>query len=362
MFYELLYPLKEYWFAFNVFRYITFRSGMAAVTAFLVSVVFGPPLIRLLKTLRFGQVIRREHVEDIYDYHRDKKGTPTMGGVLIVLGIVVSTLLWARLDNDYVILVLAGLVWLGVIGFIDDMIKIKKQHSDGVRAKTKIVGQTVLAVIVGLFIIKSRAIGTELYLPFLKNSVANLGFLYLFLVWGVVVGASNALNLTDGLDGLAVGCMCFIALSFTVFAYVTGNAVISEYLNIYYLPGTGELTVFCAAMGGACLGFLWFNSYPASVFMGDTGSLALGGAIAIVSVLLKKEVLLLIAGAVLAVEALSVILQVAGNKLIGRRPFLMAPLHHHFQIKKMHESKITARAWIIGAIMAIISLASLKVR
>lgn len=362
MFYELLYPLREYWFLFNVFRYITFRASMAAVTAFLVCLIFGPFLLRLLKNLNFGQVIRQKHVESIYPLHKDKEGTPTMGGVIIVLGVLISTILWGRLDNKYVILSVAGLLWLGIIGFLDDLIKIKKGSSDGLRAKTKLAGQTVIALVVGLFVLRSGVIGTELYLPFIKNAVINIGGFYILLAWFTVVGASNALNLTDGLDGLAVGCMCFITLTYTIMSYVTGHSAISGYLNVYYVSGAGELTVFCAALGGACLGFLWFNSYPAKIFMGDTGALSLGGAVAIVSVLIKKEVLLVLAGGVLILEAGSVILQVLGNKITGKRPFLMAPLHHHFQLKGMHESTITVRFWIIAAILAILSLASLKVR
>ncbi len=362
MFYHLLYPLKEFWFAFNVFRYITFRASMAAVTSFLVCIVFGPAIIRWLKELNIGQYVRKEHVESIYDLHKHKEGTPTMGGLLILISVLLACLLWCRLDNDYVILALGGMVWLGIIGLIDDFIKLRNKSARGVQAATKLTGQVTLALIVGLFVINSKAIGSDLYLPFVKNAVCNLGALYIIFVLLVIVGTSNAVNLTDGLDGLAIGCVVFITLTYAVISYITGNAIWSKYLQIFYLPGSGELTIFCAALTGAGLGFLWFNSHPATIFMGDTGSLALGGSIAIVSVLIKKEVLLLIAGGVLVAEALSVILQVLSFRFRKKRVFLMSPIHHHFQIKGLAESKITVRFWIIAAILALLSMTTLKVR
>ncbi len=362
MFYDVLYPLRELWFGFNVFKYITFRASMAAVTSFLICVVFGPFIIKSLRKLKIGQYVRKEHVDDIYHLHKHKEGTPTMGGLLILIAVLVSSLLWCRLDNDYVIMVMAGMVWLGVIGFIDDYIKLKNKSAKGIAGVTKIAGQVVLALIIGVFVIKNSAIGTGLYVPFLKNAVANLGMFYILFVLIVIVGASNAVNLTDGLDGLAVGCVVFISLTYAVISYVTGNANLARYLQVFYLPGAGELAVFCAALAGAGLGFLWFNSHPASIFMGDTGSLALGGTIAIISVLIKKEVLLVITGGVLVAEALSVILQVLSFKIRKKRLFLMSPIHHHFQVKGWHESKITIRFWIIAAILALLSMMTLKVR
>ena len=362
MFYHILYPLRELWFGFNVFRYITFRASMAAVTSFLVCVTFGPFIVRWLKGLNIGQYVRKEHVDDIYDLHKDKEGTPTMGGLLIIVSVGVSVLLWCRLDNDYVLLALAGMVWLGSIGFIDDYIKLRNKNSRGVRALAKLTGQIALALIVGFFVVNSKALGADLYLPFVKNAVCNLGTFYIIFALLVIVGSSNAVNLTDGLDGLAVGCVTFITLTYAVVSYVTGHAGLSKYLQVFYLPGAGELAVFCSALTGAGLGFLWFNSHPATIFMGDTGSLSLGGTIAIISVLIKKEFLLLIAGGVLVVEALSVILQVLSFKLRGKRVFLMSPIHHHFQIKGWHESKITVRFWIIAAILALLSMTTLKVR
>jgi phospho-N-acetylmuramoyl-pentapeptide-transferase len=362
MLYHLLYPLKELWFGFNVFRYITFRASMAAVTAFLLSIIVGPMIIKWLKKWNVGQYIRRKHVDDIYDLHKHKEGTPTMGGVMIVVSVLISTILWARLDNDLVILVLGGMVWMGIIGFIDDFLKIKTKSPKGVTAMTKIIGQVSLALIVGLFVLRNNAIGTDLYIPFLKNAVANLGVIYLIFILLVIVGTSNAVNLTDGLDGLAIGCVVFIAFTYAVISYVTGNAAISGYLNVFYLPESGELACFCAALAGAGLGFLWFNSPPASIFMGDTGALSLGAAIGIVSVLIKKEVLLLFAGGIFVIEALSVILQVLSFKFRKKRLFLMTPIHHHFQIKGLAESKITVRFWIIAAILALLSMTTLKVR
>jgi phospho-N-acetylmuramoyl-pentapeptide-transferase len=254
------------------------------------------------------------------------------------------------------------MVWMGIVGFIDDAIKLKTESPKGICAMTKLAGQIALALIVGIFVIRQQAIGTDLYVPFLKNAVINLGVFYILFVLLVVVGTTNAVNLTDGLDGLAIGCVVFVALTYSVVSYVTGNVVISGYLNVFFLPGAGELTGFCAALLGAGLGFLWFNGPPANIFMGDTGALSLGGAIGIVSVLIKKEILLLIAGGVFVIEALSVILQVLSFKLTGKRLFLMTPIHHHFQIKGLAESKITVRFWIVAAILALVSMTTLKVR
>jgi len=362
MFYHILYSLKEYWFGFNIFRYITFRSAMAAVTAFLICVVFGPAVINLLKKLRIGQYVRREYVGSLYDLHKHKEGTPTMGGVLILVSVLVSSLLWCRLDNDYVLLALAGMVWLGIIGLADDLMKVRNKSAKGIRAATKLAGQLALAFFIGLFILKDSAIGTGLYIPFMKNAVCSLGLFYILFALLVIAGTSNAVNLTDGLDGLAIGCMAFITFTYAVFSYITGHAEISKYLQVFYLQGAGELAVFCAALTGAGLGFLWFNCHPASVFMGDVGSLSLGGSIAIVSILIKKEFLLLIVGGVFVIEALSVILQVASFKIRKKRIFLMSPIHHHFQIMGWQESKITIRFWIIAAILALFSIASLKIQ
>jgi phospho-N-acetylmuramoyl-pentapeptide-transferase len=360
--YYLLYPLTELWFGFNVFKYITFRAAMAAVTSFVLCVAIGPSMIRLLKYLEVGQFVRKDYVEDLFDFHRTKEGTPTMGGLIIIFSVLISSILWCRLDSDFIILALGGMVWMGIVGFADDYIKIRNKSARGITAITKVIGQSLLAIIIGLFVVHNKAIGADLYIPFLKNAVINLGYFYILFVLLVIVGASNAVNLTDGLDGLAVGCVLFVGLTYAIMSYVTGNFIISGYLNVFYLPGAGELTCFCAALVGAGLGFLWFNGHPASVFMGDTGSLSLGGSIAIISVLLKKEVLLLLVGGVFVFESISVMIQVFSFKMWKKRVFLMTPIHHHFQIKGWSESKITIRFWIIAAILAMLGLASLKVR
>jgi phospho-N-acetylmuramoyl-pentapeptide-transferase len=360
--YELFYGLKDIWFGFNVFKYISFRASMAAVTSFLSCIIMGPVIINLLRQVNVKQYVRKEHVDGIYDLHKQKEGTPTMGGVLIIMSVLFSTLLWGIFNNDYILLALGGMIWLGAIGFVDDCMKIKNKDSKGIQAVTKLAGQVILALIVGLFVIRNNHIGTDLYVPFFKNAVCNFGIFYIIFVLLVIVGASNAVNLTDGLDGLAIGNVLFVTITYAIISYITGHVSLSKYLQVFYLPGAGELTIFCAALTGAGLGFLWFNSYPASIFMGDTGSLAIGGSIAIVSVLIKKEILLVIAGGILVMEAVSVIIQVCSFKLSRKKVFLMTPIHHHFQIKGWHESKITMRFFIISAILALLSLASLKVR
>lgn len=362
MFYHLLFPLKDLWFGFNVFKYITFRSGMAAITSFVICVLVIPFFIKCMQSLKAGQYIRTEHVGEIYDLHKSKQGTPTMGGLVILAAVIVSTLLWGRVDNDYIIMALGGMTWLGIVGIIDDILKIHNKSSNGLGAWYKMGAQVLLALIIGMFVMSNKYLGADLYLPFLKNAVVNLGSFYIIFILAVIVGSSNAVNLTDGLDGLATGCVVFITLTYSLICYVTGRADISGYLHLLYVPGSGELTVFCAALAGASLGFLWYNGHPATVFMGDTGSLSLGGAIAIVSVMVKKEILLLIVGGVLVVETMSVILQVLSFKTRGKRVFLMSPIHHHFEKKGWHESKITVRFWIVGSVLALLGLMAMKVR
>ena len=363
MLYHLLYPLRDIFFGFNVFRYITFRTAMAATTAFLISIIVGPFVIKKLRELKVGQNIRNEkEAPGIYDMHKHKQGTPTMGGVLILLAVTVSTVLWADIFNKYVILTLLSTIWLGIIGFMDDYIKLVNKKSKGLAGEAKLAGQLVLALIVGLILYWDPNVNHSLDLPFLKNTIFNMGIFYIPFVMLVLVGTSNAVNLTDGLDGLAIGCVIMIAVAYAGFSYVSGHAKFSSYLDIAYIKNAGELTVFCAALLGAGLGFLWFNSYPASVFMGDTGSLALGGALGIVSVLIKKELLLVIVGGIFVVEAVSVILQVGSFKMRKKRIFLMAPIHHHFQMKGWAEPKVIVRFWIVAAILALLSLATLKLR
>jgi len=360
MLYHLLYPLKDLWFGFNVFKYITFRAAMASITAFLLSVLVGPLVIKMLSRFKIGELPRREHTEDLYDLHKHKKGTPTMGGIIIIFSVVLSTLLWGRLDNRFIILCLISVLWLGIVGFVDDYLKLIKVRPLGLSATAKFAGQLALGIGLAVYLYVFCGMSTQLYIPFLKNAVINLGMVYMGFVVLVIVGTSNAVNITDGLDGLAVGCVSFIALTYGIITYLTGNIKFSDYLNIYYLSGSAELTVFCACIIGAGLGFLWFNSYPASVFMGDTGSLPLGGAIGVISVLVKKEILLVIVGGIFVVEVLSVIAQVISFRFFKKRIFLMAPLHHHFQLKGWPESKITVRFWIIATILSLFGLATLK--
>jgi len=283
---------------------------MASLTAFLIAVIFGPMIIKWLKELSFGQNIRREHVESLYDLHKHKQGTPTMGGIIIILAITLSTLLWSDVLNQYIIVTLISFLWLGLLGFLDDYIKVLKKRNLGLTAKNKLIGQVLLGSFVAIYVMIFTPIPTTISIPFVKDVALNLGILYVFFIVIVLVSATNAVNLTDGLDGLAIGCTIIAAITYAIFSYVAGNFKIADYLNVFYLPGSGELAVFCSAMIGAGLGFLWFNSYPATVFMGDTGSLALGGGIGVVAIFIKKELLLFVVGGIFVIEALSVVLQV----------------------------------------------------
>lgn len=362
MLYYIFYSLRDHWFGFNVFRYITFRAAMASLTALLISLIFGPMIIRWLKKLNFGQFIRKEHVESLYDLHKHKQGTPTMGGILIIISIAGATMLWADILNVYVLMALVAFLFLGLVGFADDYIKVVKKRNLGLRANTKFLSQIFLALIIATFVMVFTPIPTTLNVPFLKLFSMELGIFYFIFIIIVITGASNAVNLTDGLDGLATGCTIIAALAYSVLTYMTGNFKFADYLNIFYLPGAGELSVFCAAMVGAGLGFLWFNSYPATVFMGDTGSLALGGGLGVVAVFIKKELLLFLVGGVFVIEAVSVLLQVIWFKTAKKRLFLMSPIHHHFQLLGWPEAKITTRFWIVAIILALLSLATLKLQ
>lgn len=362
MLYYLFYSLRDYWFGFNVFKYITFRAAMASLTALLISLIFGPVIIRWLKSLSFGQYIRKEYVESLYDLTKHKQGTPTMGGVLIIIAIALATILWADILNIYVLMTLGSFLFLGIVGFADDYIKVVKKRSMGLRANRKFLSQVLLALIVATFVMQFTPIPTTLNVPFIKFFSLELGALYLVFVVIVITGASNAVNLTDGLDGLAMGCTIIAALAYSVLTYITGNFKFADYLNIFYLQGAGELSVFCAAMVGAGLGFLWFNSYPASVFMGDTGSLSLGGALGVIAIFIKKELLLFLVGGIFVIEAASVLLQVLWFKTTKKRLFLMSPIHHHFQLLGWPESKITIRFWIVAIVLALLSLATLKLQ
>jgi phospho-N-acetylmuramoyl-pentapeptide-transferase len=362
MLYYLLFPLHETLSFFNLFRYITFRAGMAALTAFLFSLIFGPPLIRRLKRLKIGENIRKEDSARLHELHRSKQDTPTMGGLLILGAIMTSTFLWADLSNKYVLLASFATLWLGITGFIDDYLKQVKKESKGLTATAKLTSQTVLGLILGLILFLDPHTGIRLELPFLKDVSVNLDGFYVLFVILVIAGSSNAVNLTDGLDGLAAGIVVMVAFTFAVLCYVTGNIKFSSYLLIPHLSGAGELTVFCAGVLGASLGFLWFNCHPASIFMGDVGSLALGGALGTVALLIKKELLLVLVGGIFVLEALSVILQVASFRLFKKRIFKIAPLHHHFQFLNWPENQVIVRFWIIAGLLALLTLVTLKIR
>ncbi|MEW6778181.1 MAG: phospho-N-acetylmuramoyl-pentapeptide-transferase [Bdellovibrionota bacterium] len=357
MLYHLLYPLRDSMPALNVFRYITFRSIGAAITAFGIGVLLGPWVIRKLQEMQVGQTIR----DDGPQSHLQKAGTPTMGGVLILAAIVFPTILWARLDALHVWLVLFVTLVFGALGFADDYLKVKKKDSKGVRPRMKLLvqGAGALAVAVYLYFMD---FGTDLAVPFFKDFQPELGFLYIPFVAFVIVGVSNAVNLTDGLDGLAIGPVITTAATYTLLAYVAGNRVYAEYLQVPFLPASAELSILCAAAVGAGLSFLWFNAHPAEVFMGDVGSLALGGMIGAVAVLTKQEVLLVLVGGVFVVETLSVIIQVAYYKRTKKRIFKMAPLHHHFELSGWPEPKVIVRFWIVSIILALAGLSTLKLR
>jgi phospho-N-acetylmuramoyl-pentapeptide-transferase len=360
MLYHLLYPLRDCISAFNVFRYITFRSAYAAVTALLISFLLGPLFLRMLRRRQLTEGVR----EYVPEAHAAKAGTPTMGGLLILVATLIPTILWARLDNDFVWLMILATVWLGVVGFTDDYLKVVKRRKKGLVARYKLTGQLALGLVVGLFIYFRPLIGNpaDVEVPFLKDAVLSLGPAYVLFVMIVITASSNAVNLTDGLDGLAIGLVVCCAVAFAAMSYVTGHVKFSDYLNIPYIAGTGELTVYSAALIGAGLGFLWFNAHPAEVFMGDTGSLAVGGALGTLAILIKKEIWLVIVGGLFVVIAASVIIQIASYKLRGRRVFLMAPLHHHFQEKGWEESKIVVRFWIVGVLFALLALSTLKLQ
>jgi len=368
MLYHLLVPLSDLHIVFNLFRFQTFRAAGAVVTAFLVAFYFGPAIILRLRLLRVGQVVRTEGPQS----HLGKSGTPTMGGVLILLSTLIPTLLWAELTNPYTITAMVVLLWLGVLGFLDDYLKVVRKKTEGLIARYKIIGQTSLGLLLGIVLIVmpfSDVPATWSQIPFFKTWHFDFWpLLYILFVTFIIVGCSNAVNLTDGLDGLAAGLSAVAAVTFGVFAYIHGRVDTSDYLNIFYLPGTGELAIFCVALAGGCMGFLWFNAHPAEVFMGDTGSLAIGGALGAVAVMLKAEFLLAIVGGVFVLEALSVASQTLYFKWTkrrtgtGRRIFRMAPLHHHFEQIGWHESKVIIRFWILGVMFALVAIATLKIR
>ncbi len=357
MIYLLLYPWRDEYSVLNVFRYITFRTIYASITALVVCLVMGPWLIRRLTRKRVGETIR----DDGPASHQSKAGTPTMGGTLIVFALVASTLLWGDLASSYVWLVIGVTLALAAVGFVDDSRKVRGMKK-GLPGRRKLQLQTAIAFVAVLLLLLVTDRDTTLAVPFLKHVKVELGWWYLPFAVFVIVAASNAVNLTDGLDGLAIGPTIIVGALYGTFAYVAGNSKFAGYLQIPYLPGTGELAVYCGALIGAGLGFLWYNTYPAQVFMGDTGSLALGGVLGFLAVSTKNELIFLLAGGIFVIEALSVVIQVTSFKLTRKRVFKMAPIHHHFEVKGWHEQKVVVRFWIVSLILALMALSTLKLR
>jgi len=358
MLYHLLFPLHADYSFFNIFRYITFRTIYAAITALLLCFVIGPWLIRELEAHQIGQTIRKDGPES----HMSKEGTPTMGGLLIVLATVIPTLLWANLANTYIWIAVFVTLGFGMIGFLDDYRKVIQKNSKGLSPRTKLLCQIFLAAVAATLIYLDVGIQDKVSIPFFKKLNPSLGFFYIPFVILVIVGASNAVNLTDGLDGLAIGPSIISAGTYMLFAYLAGHIKIANYLQVQYVPGAGELTIFCGAMAGAGIGFLWYNTYPAQVFMGDTGSLSLGAALGVVAVMVKQEIVLALVGGVFVMEAVSVILQVYFFKTTRKRIFRMAPVHHHFELAGWAEPKIIVRFWIISIILALLAISTLKIR
>ncbi|MGQ0562754.1 MAG: phospho-N-acetylmuramoyl-pentapeptide-transferase [Gemmatimonadota bacterium] len=368
MLYHLLVPLSDEHIFFNLFRYITVRAAGGMITAVIISFTLGPAIIRWLRVLRFGQIVRTEGPES----HLKKAGTPTMGGVLIIVATVISTVLWADIANAYILITLLVLVWLGALGFLDDYLKVVRRRSEGLVGKYKLIGQGAIGLLVGGILLKwpiSPLPAEWTSLPFFADYYLRISTA-LFIPWVmfIVAGASNSVNLTDGLDGLAGGLVAIAGGTFGVFAYLIGRIDTSKYLGFFFLPGAGELAIFCICLVGATLGFLWYNAHPADVFMGDTGALALGGALGVVAILLKTEFLLGIVGGVFVIEAISVMLQVGWFKYTarrygtGQRLFRMAPLHHHFEKSGWSETKVIFRFWILGVLCSLIAFSTLKIR
>ena len=365
MFYHLFYPLKEFFSGLNIFKYLTFRGAGAAVTAFLIALLISPPVIRKLKKMKVVDNSHREYCPKLNSLHEKKNGTPTMGGIIIISAVLISTLLWSDLANSYVWLLVLALVWMGGLGFVDDYMKLKNRSNESLSIKTKLLAQIGFGVIVGSYLYlcpHHRSSGGALTFPFLKDLSLNLGLWYIPFSVAVIVSTSNAVNVTDGLDGLAIGCLIIGAGAYSIVSYLTGHIQFAHYLQIPYVSGAGELAVGGAALMGAGLAFLWFNAHPAQVFMGDIGSNALGAALGTVALITKHELLLFLVGGVFVVEIFSVLLQIVSFKLRGKRVFLRAPLHHHFELRGWQESQVIVRFWIIAIIFAIISLSTLKIR
>lgn len=360
MLYKLFYSLYPLYSPLNVFKYITFRTALATLTALLLSFIFAPRVIAKLKRFSMTQHVRHEGPKS----HFHKEGTPTMGGILIVVSIVISVLMWGDLSNKYMVIMIVAIMGFGLIGLVDDYLKVVRHDAKGLRGWYKFGAQIILAMGIGFLFYHDPddLYIAQLSIPFFKKWLIDLGWFYIPFSILVIVGASNAVNLTDGIDGLAIGLVGIACLANGALVYISGHSGFSRYLHVLYLPRVGELTVFCGAMFGATLGFLWYNSYPAEVFMGDVGSLGLGGALGTLAVITKQEIVLAVVGGIFVIETLSVIIQVISFKLTGRRVFKMAPIHHHFEEKGWPEPKVIVRFWIIGIILAMLSLTTLKVR
>ena len=361
MLYSFLLSLTENYSYLNVFKYITFRTGLSVITSFIIVFIIGEPLIKIFQKNQISGPIRQDGP---IDHIIKKSGTPTMGGLIIILGIFLGTFLWADLSNIYILTVIFVSISLGVLGFIDDLLKIKQKNSRGLNTKLKLSGQIMISLI-AIYILyeySAHQFLNDLYFPFFKNLILPMSIFFIPFSLFVIVGASNAVNLTDGLDGLATVPVMLVALSYTLISYVVGNTIFAEYLKIPYVQNSGELSIFCGAIFGSCLGFLWYNAPPAKIFMGDTGSLSLGGSLGAVAIIVKHEIVLAIIGGLFVLETVSVIIQVLSFKLTGKRVFMMAPIHHHFEKKGWPESTIVIRFWIIAIILALIGLATLKLR
>ena len=361
MLYSFLSSVTENYSFLNVFKYITFRTGLSVVTSFMIVFVIGEPLIKIFQKNQISGPIRQDGP---IDHIIKKSGTPTMGGLIIIFGIFSGTFLWADLSNIYILIVIFVSISLGILGFIDDLLKIKQKNSRGLNSKLKLLGQIIISLIAIYILLEysEHQFISNLYFPFFKNLILPMGLFFIPFALFVIVGASNAVNLTDGLDGLATVPVMLVALSYTLISYVVGNTIFSEYLKIPYVENSGELSIFCGAIFGSCLGFLWYNAPPAKIFMGDTGSLSLGGSLAAVAIIVKHEIVLAIIGGLFVLETASVIIQVLSFKLTGKRVFRMAPIHHHFEKKGWPESTVVIRFWIIAIILALIGLATLKLR
>ena len=361
MLFSFLTSLVEQYSFLNVFKYLTFRTGLSVVTSLVVVFLIGGPLISIFARNQITGPIRQDGP---IDHIIKKSGTPTMGGIIIIIGMISGTLLWSDLSNIYIWILIFVSLGLGLLGFIDDLLKIKLKNSRGLNSKMKFFGQLVISAIALLILIKysNHEYLYNLYFPFFKNLILEMGLFFIPFALFVIIGSSNAVNLTDGLDGLATVPVMLVALSFTLISYVVGNVIFSKYLQLQYIPDVGEISIFCGSIVGSCLGFLWYNAPPAKIFMGDTGSLSLGGSLAAVAIIVKHEIVLAIIGGLFVLETVSVIIQVISFKLTGKRVFMMAPIHHHFEKKGWAESTIVIRFWIIAIILALIGLATLKLR